>query len=524
MTIEDEAFTDSLATLTLDSNQIHFSHANTFANMSNLYALTLEDNLITVISPSTFQGCESLSTLTLDRNQIGWLNSSHFPDCSSLSTLTLSYNNIALLGNGTFSHLSSMYNLDLSYNKLTEVSGFHTDFHNISFSYLQFSGNQITSVMSDTFYNLQATYLYLEDNQIAYIDSQAFVDCSITYLHLTGNPLKYIRAYAFEDSTLSYLYMQSNEIRYIPSYAFYDVGGDTLDLSYNQIDYIEEAAFKVSYTNLKLEYNGLTDILGPMFNSSSSVTTLSLHGNSLTSLLPLTFFGLSTSVLTLYTNQIAVYPGDALSLLGLNAIDLSDNQIIEIPDGSFDSETGLETLTLDNNFITHIQDGLFDNMVSIETVSIQNNLLTYVADELFTSDTLSSVDLTGNDLYHLPRLVASGTSMVSSVSVTLTDNPIMSISGNAYSGIDSGTITLSSSNLQCGCGAYHTLVEKGLTVDGVAECSYPSSTAGDSLITSDLPATATEFACAPVNLEASQPAINVIELSWSLNTTNTDDR
>ena len=519
VTIEDGAFTDSLTYLDLDNNQLHFSHPNTFANLSSLATLYLSNNRISVISPTTFSACHSLSILTLDSNLIGWLNSSHFSDCSSLSTLTVSYNNIALLGNGTFTHLVSMFNLDLSYNKLTEISGFHEDFHNMSFTYLNFAGNQITSVMTDTYINLQATYLYLQDNSIAYIDTYAFLDCSITYLHLTGNPLKYIRAYSFVDSTIYDLYMQSNEIRHIPSYAFYDVGGNTLDLSSNQISYIEEAAFKVSYTNLKLESNGLSDILGAMFNSSSSVTTLSLHSNLLTSLLPLTFYGLSATAVTLNDNQITVYPGDALSLLALKTIDLSDNQIAEIQDGSLDSESGLEVLTLDNNYITHIQDGLFDNMVSIQSVSIQNNLLVYIADELFTSDSLSSIDLSQNSLYHLPRLMADGTSQVSSVSVTLTDNPIQSISHHAFGGIDSGTITLSSSSLQCGCSAYHTLVEKDVKVDGEATCSYPPSTNSESFL-SPYSGSNVDFGCAPINLKVSQPAINVIDLAWSLNGTN----
>lgn len=411
-----------------------------------------------------------------------------------------------------------MYRLDLSHNKITEISGLYDNFHSISFHTLDFAGNFITSVQTDAFFLLTATYLHLEDNQIAYVDTHGFVDCTITYLYMTGNPLKYVNAYAFMDSGINYLYMQSNEIRYIPAYAFYDVDGSILDLSGNQISYIEEAAFKVSYSILNLESNGLTDILGAMFNDSSSVTNLYLHSNLLTSLLPLTFYGLTATYVTLYDNLIVVYPGDALSLLGLQTIDLSNNQITDIPDGSLDSETGLITLRLDNNYVTHIQDGLFDNLLSVRTVSIRDNLLVYIADSLFYSDTLSSLDFTGNNIYHLPRLVANGTSQVSSVSTTLSGNSVQSVSRRAYSGIDSGSITLSSPNLQCGCDAYHTLVSKGLNVNGEATCGYPSSVAGESLV-SDYEGTAS-FECSPVNLVVSQPSINVIDVEWGNATAN----
>ena len=516
MTVEDEAFPQSIRNIYLNNNQLRFTLRNTFSNLTNLATLRLDNNHISLIFSTTFANCSNLYYINLQSNQIGWLNSSMFQDCVSMTTFYASSNQIAHIGDNTFSHMP-LSNLDLSYNKLTELSNTSKDFHSKSFSYLRLYGNQLTSIRSNTFNRTSATYFYLHYNQIAYIDSNGFIDCSATYLYLTPNPLKYIRSYAFNRGTYYNLYMQGNGIRHLPSHAFYDISGTYLRLENNQIRYIEEEAFYVRYTYLYLHDNNLLDIAGTMFTHGSSVyNSLYLHRNALTVLLPATFVGLSAFAVSLSYNKLITYPGDALSVLNLQTIDLSFNEISVIPDDSFINSDTLKVLNLEGNFITHLQDNLLDKAVLLEKLSFTNNSITYVAEGLLNNNLkVDEIFLTRNKIYHLPRIAARNDSLV----IHLDLNPVSSISANAFDYLDDkSSVILNTESLQCGCAAYISLTLSNVEVTGrSATCAFPSSVAGISLLTnSPDKVKRNDFLCAPIDLEFEQPNINVISLSWAL--------
>ena len=419
-----------------------------------------------------------------------------FKDCTSLRYFSAPRNQIAYIGDNTFSHLTSMNSLDLSHNKLTELSNTSRDFHDIQISYLYLHYNQLTSIQANTFKRASFRYLYLRNNQIAYIDSNGFVNCSVSwYLYLYANPLKYIRAYGFNGGSYYRIYMYGNEIRFLVTNAFHGISSTELDLSNNQISYIEEAAF-----------------------NTSSVDTLDLHDNALTNLLPMAFIGLSVNELSLYGNKIVVYPGDALFPLNLKVVDLRYNEINEIPDGSFDFASALETLDLDFNAIARLQGGLFDNAVSLKNLSISSNSIAYMAKNLFDNCAdIQRLQFADNKIYHVPQ-IGTNNSNISSIYIDLTGNPVRSIAQGAFDFIAKGSISLSTTSLQCGCAAYQSLVLSGITVGGSsATCGYPPEVAGISLLsTSSDTGIQEDFLCAPVNLTYHQPSINVIDLSWSL--------
>lgn len=48
-----------------------------------------------------------------------------------------------------------------------------------------------------------------------------------------------------------------------------------------------------------------------------------------------------------------------------------------------------------------------------------------------------------------------------------------SVNNGSFSGVDGGTLKLSTSQLQCGCGTYHALKLSAVMVTGTAVCSFP---------------------------------------------------
>ena len=444
-----------------------------------------------------------------------------FQDCVSMTTFYASSNQIAHIGDDTFSHMP-LSNLDLSYNKLTELSNTSKDFHSKSFSHLRLYGNQLTSIRSNTFNRTSATYFYLHYNQIAYIDSNGFIDCSATYLYLTPNPLKYIRSYAFNRGTYHNLYMQGNGIRHLPSHAFYDISGTYLRLENNQIRYIEEEAFYVRYSYLYLHDNNLLDIAGTMFTHGSSVSNyLYLHDNSLTTLLPRTFIGLSVAAVTLYKNKMTSYPADALSVLDLSTIDLSFNQIINLPKESFDQADSLTSLNLDGNSITHLFENQFAKATSLESISLNSNNIAYLPEGLLNNNEhVIELKLESNQIYHLPQLRTINIDLdaTKSLFIDLNDNPIGSVSDNAFDNLgEKPSVILHTRDLQCNCAVYKSLVLSGVQKTGsIAVCTYPPTLQGVELFPNMQSGLEEEdFLCAPVRLEYKQPEINVITLSWT---------
>ena len=160
---------------------------------------------------------------------------------------------------------------------------------------------------------------------------------------------------------------------------------------------------------------------------SSSLKTLHLHDNDLTSVLVDLFDGLSSlKNLQLNRNDLTSVPEDLLDgLSSLRALALSGNDLTDVPEDLFDGLSSLDSLYLHDNDLTSVPEDLFDGLSSLKRLWLYDNDLTSVPEDLFDGPAnLEGLWLHDNDLTGLPEGLFDHKDGNPILPVTLWNNPI----------------------------------------------------------------------------------------------------
>ena len=131
-----------------------------------------------------------------------------------------------------------------------------------------------------------------------------------------------------------------------------------------------------SLQTLTLNDNGLSSLQGNAFAELDSLTYLELEGNALTELPPGLFDGLTKLVrLRLDGNQLTTIPAGVDSLVSLQVLNLRDNKLTTLPAGAFDSLVLLQELHLDANELDQnpLPDDLFAPLTALTTLELQQS-------------------------------------------------------------------------------------------------------------------------------------------------------
>ena len=161
------------------------------------------------------------------------------------------------------------------------------------------------------------------------------------------------------------------------------------------------------------------------------ITSLSVSGHStLTELKDIDFSSLSKlTTLDLSENNLEELPAEVFdSLTSLTTLDLGDNSLEELPAEVFNSLTSLITLDLSDNSLADLPDDLLNRLTSLTSLNLRNNSLTELPVDVFQSLTsLTSLNLNSNSLTELPvdvfQSLTSLTSLVMSQN-SLTELPV----------------------------------------------------------------------------------------------------
>lgn len=114
----------------------------------------------------------------------------------------------------------------------------------------------------------------------------------------------------------------------------------------------------------------------------------------------------TTKSLYMFLNGIQTLSQDDFKGLGeLKLLDLSQNELTEIPDGVFGMLSKLKNLDLSSNHINHIQKDSFSGLVQLERLYLYANRIQSIHLEAFKGlDMLLELKLQGNQLGSLPYL------------------------------------------------------------------------------------------------------------------------
>ena len=89
-------------------------------------------------------------------------------------------------------------------------------------------------------------------------------------------------------------------------------------------------------------------------------------------------------------------------LEGLQALDLSQNQISLLSEDSFSGLTSLLTINLENNLLSTLPEDLFQGLSNLESILLRGNLLTSIDAVIFLNlHSLKRIDLSENQIRHI---------------------------------------------------------------------------------------------------------------------------
>ncbi|KAJ8673370.1 hypothetical protein QAD02_004632 [Eretmocerus hayati] len=380
----------NIKSLALRNNSIRNFEANTFDSLPNLEHLDISNNLISKENLFSFGSVPSLKSLVLDNNfdleSLDYISSysdecSHyeyyrrsygctsrysafeinveFPEVTHLSLRNIFMTSIS---NYWSSKFPKVMTLDVSNNRLSSLDDFFrklpSTVENLTMENVQFTSLKIESLNNiiilnlnlNNFETLSSSYCYEKTLCLRNVDK-------LEALLVAGCSIKRIETDAFKDlQKLTYLDISNNSLSEIPngvfeyllhSLVYLDISGNSL-VRMPKISALEK--LKTLKLNKMRDGFLLTDLeeMQPM----PSIQSISLQDNAI-SYIPDLFF---------------------TKLQGLREIDLSNNRLITLPSGSW--QTSLKKINLSQNRIANIEDLQLDQATSLEVLDLENNNIT----------------------------------------------------------------------------------------------------------------------------------------------------
>ena len=335
----------------LTNTKIESLPKDMFAQLKNLLELDLSFNRLKKIEQGTFNYMASLRELKLGNNQLEAIPHGLFAFMEELQVLSLENNKLAKIDSTNFTSFKKLIELYLNKNKLTS-----------------FPKGSLAPFLHSL------TKLDLSDNSISSLEKGFLVGWQkLGVFRVAGNPLTDINFL----QELSTFLMTENGSSLKKSLK-------TLSLSTSHLtkENLSPDTFSVfqqlPVTELEIEFkeenavNLTPEILGPL----DRLTTLSLKIDS--------FY--NEKLLTTFSK--------------LKKLNLSGNNLTELPESIFDSLVNLEELDLSLNFLRSLTKRHFVKLTRLRVLNLSYNRLTFIEDDIFyaVKNSLETLDLTNNFL------------------------------------------------------------------------------------------------------------------------------
>ncbi|XP_061882292.1 slit homolog 2 protein isoform X4 [Entelurus aequoreus] len=352
--------------------------------------IRLEQNAIKVIPTGAFSPYKKLRRIDLSNNQISELASDAFQGLRSLNSLVLYGNKITEISKGLLEGLFSLQLLLLNANKIAclRVDAFQ-DLHNLNL--LSLYDNKLQTIAKGTFSSLRAI-------QTLHLAQNPFIcDCHLKWLadYLQDNPIETSGARCTSPRRLA-----NKRIGQIKSKKFRcsgaedyrsKLGGDcfadlacpekcrcegtTVDCSNQKLSKIPDHV--PQYTaELRLNNNEFTVLEATgIFKKLPQLRKINLSNNRITDIEEGTFEGASgVNELILTSNRLEnVHHRMLKGLGGLRTLMLRSNRISCVSNSSFVGLSSVRLLSLYDNQITSMNPGAFDTLHSLSTLNLLAN-------------------------------------------------------------------------------------------------------------------------------------------------------
>ncbi|CAG9835497.1 unnamed protein product [Diabrotica balteata] len=230
----------------------------------------------------------------------------------------------------------------------------HTDIGNLDRSKYDFQPLFFEEGSNATF---DLSYCSISD-----ISSDYFQNYNLGRLNLCHNNFTILKNSVFKDAYIVQLDLCSSGIKEIEDNAFLNLHVATLNLSNNEI------------SNLKF----LNNINTVRYVDLSKNYIRSVYSRDLASLKDLRKINLGD-------NSILVIERNSFALDNINSVDLSNNKIREIKNGTFVNITTLQEVYLEGNNIENIENDSFEYLPSLQTVNLGDTDIYVIKQKAFSN-------------------------------------------------------------------------------------------------------------------------------------------
>jgi len=195
---------------------------------------------------------------------------------------------------------------------------------------------------------------------------------------------------------LSVLNLKKNQIKFlIPNKKVEMKRLQTLHLQGNNITNISSIFLK-SFPNLitfSINRNFISKYPSNLFNSNKDLTRLYIGSNRITNFNGDILQSLSLKALSLRDLKIKKVPESIKSMNNLYYIDLSDNKITEIVNGTFQHLSNLWKIDLENNLINKLEENAFNGAIKLKTILLSENKIQTLPTNVFSNLSLDGLNV-----------------------------------------------------------------------------------------------------------------------------------
>ena len=356
----------------------------------SLYYIDMSENPFLKLEEDYFVRFTSLKTLSLYRCNLN--QPLRLPE--NLQRINLSENPLLKLQEDTFVRFTNLTTLWLRRCNLNQPLRLPNNLKTINLEGNSFSMEYVTAmfkrVQEPRSINLGANNLTLKGNLFVFPKS-------VKYLILNNNILKEIKVDEFKGfSDLRYLDLRGNGLQSIATGAFDDLKGlQAVLLSHNYIADLPKRLFRYNskLSSIELDNNHLRNI--PDLTGIKHLNLLALSRNRIKIVNGNRFQARKIDYIILATNEIESFN---LSGLTYRILDISNNSISSIEQGSFGKNSHIYTLLLQRNNITSLTRGCFQGIHFIGALHLQSNKLQLIEKGTFRNMRIDKLLLFNNSL------------------------------------------------------------------------------------------------------------------------------
>lgn len=406
----------NLESLNLSSNYFN-SYPDPISDLVNLKDLDLSYNDLNFI-PKSIGNLKNLSKLNLSTNKLSKTLPDFFSELINLKRLDIRYNyitNIDILG--SLPKLEALYASKNYISKFSDkIQSFrllHFDRNpitNLSFNsvlskltVLDFSKAKLTIIPPDFFDKiLNVEKLVLDKNHLVNLPDNIGSLRKLSHLSLFGNNLQALPSTVGNLLLLQYLDLHSNNIQVLPEEIWHLKSLKHLNVSSNILTSFPKFPMSLakrisSSVNLKLEEEREESKIGRIVEYEQKLFE---NGSDFTNgVKDLKSLGDSLQLLALADNRLTDECFNSISLLtNIKILNLSHNDIYQIPEGALRNMSQLSELYISGNELTNLPTEDFEGIKMLKLLFVNNNKLVSLPAELSKFQDLEYLDVGSNQL------------------------------------------------------------------------------------------------------------------------------